>query len=319
MLQKVSNPFMMDSLGRKMRKLRLSLLDACNFRCVYCMPESAKFLPGKNCLTSKELVRISSHFVSFGIEEIRLTGGEPTLRKDLLEIAEGLSDLPLKKLAMTTNALKLRPLLHPLSGTKCKNLNISLDSLDRRKFHSITKMDALPILLDTIDLAQDLGFKIKLNTVVMKGMNDNEIEDFVRFSEERSIEVRFLETMNIGVVRPHFERWFMSAQEMIQKISDNRNLVIRPTEKDSTWFGYETDKGGKIGFIASESKPFCNGCSRLRLDAMGVLRPCLFKEEGLDFRGLSIDEFPEKIKQVVALKPAERIKELLQPMYQVGG
>lgn len=310
---------MTDSYGRRMRKLRLSLLDACNFRCVYCMPEHATFLKEAEWLDVSTLSKMVGNFVRLGIEEIRLTGGEPTLRKDLVEIAEQISKFPLKKFGLTTNAYKLFDHLDGLQNTKLNSLNISLDTLNEKKFFQITKRDAFKQVMRSIEKAKELGFNIKINAVAMRGINDDEIMDFIRFSSQNEIEVRFLEVMNIGVVRPHFKDWFIPAQEMVTRMRDQYQLEPVEVSPDSTSFIYSLDNGAKIGFIASESKPFCGECSRLRLDVKGVLRPCLFKEEGISFAGVEFDRYPELIKKVLKLKPMDRIPELVQPMYQVGG
>jgi cyclic pyranopterin phosphate synthase len=308
-----------DKHKRVMKKLRVSLLDACNFRCVYCMPEDAVFSKRTEHIPYTELIKIIENLVSLGIDEVRLTGGEPTLSPDFMKIVRGLEHLPLEKLALTTNGLTFKKYVSELANTQLNHINFSLDTLDPVKFKNITKVDGLSKVLESIDLAIAYGFKVKVNAVIMKNLNANEILDFVEFSQKKGIEVRFLETMNIGVVKPHFERWFLSADEMIQEITSRYEMTLKPSAHDSTSFNYELSNGAKIGFIASESKPFCGGCSRLRIDAKGNVYPCLFKHEGTSLVGKTLIEYPEIIPGLIAQKPMHRIKKQDTPMYQLGG
>ncbi len=313
---------LIDPQGRHIHKLRISLLDACNMRCLYCMPEKREFVPTKDCLSAIEIKNISSDLVDLGIDEIRLTGGEPLLRSDIREIIEGLSDLKLNKLGLTTNAIKLKKNLAWLSKTNCKSLNISLDSLNAKKFFDITKTNLFESVLESILMAKEMGFHVKLNTVLMKGVNDDEILDFLEFSAKHDIEVRFLELMKIGVVLPVFDSLFISADEATNIIKEKWKLKSLTVPIDSTSFNFlgESDIGmAKFGFIASESKPFCNGCSRLRLGPEGQLRPCLMTNHGPSLKGLDKDGIHTVLKEIMPLKPTDRVKELDQPMYQIGG
>lgn len=308
-----------DQHGRHIHKLRVSLLDACNMRCLYCMPEKINFLPKKNWPKAQELIAICSELIALGIDEIRFTGGEPLLRDDFMDFVFGLDNQPLKKFGFTTNGIHLKKYLNELKNTNCKNLNISLDSLDRANFNRITKTDTLEAVLESIFMAKELGFNVKINTVLLKGLNDHEIHRFVEFAETYDIEVRFLELMRIGVVRNNFDNLFLSADTVIEQIKSRSNLERLEMPIDSTSFNFKTQNGGEIGFIASESRPFCGGCSRLRLGPEGKLRPCLMIDDGPSLRGLKSEEFPAFLKRVMNLKPMHRVKELQQPMYQVGG
>ena len=169
---------LIDSYGRRIRKLRVSLLDACNFRCFYCMPEDVKFKSHKDWLSTEEILNISSLMVGYGVEQIRLTGGEPLMRKGFREIVTGLSDLPLQKLGFTTNGFYLERELDFLKDTNCKHINISLDSLNEDKFNVITRKKSFHKVYPAILKAANSGLKVKVNTVLLKGINDNEILDF---------------------------------------------------------------------------------------------------------------------------------------------
>jgi cyclic pyranopterin phosphate synthase len=310
---------LIDPHGRHIHKLRLSLLDACNFRCVYCMPQNPKFLERDKLMTRSEIKRLATSLVDHGIDEIRLTGGEPSMRSDFLEIVEDLSELNLSRLGLTTNGLHLEKYLPALSKTKLGNINFSLDSLNRVGFQAMTGSPHLEKVLESIFMAQELGFEIKLNIVLMKGLNDKEVVDFVNFSGQYGIEVRFLELMRIGEAREHFEKHFISAGEVIKDLE--MRSVLTPVEKpiDSTSFNYKLENGADIGFIASESRPFCSGCSRLRLSADGQIRPCLMKAEGFSLINKSNDEILEILLKTMSLKPIERIYDVSQPMNQIGG
>ena len=310
---------MVDKHGRRMRKLRISLLDACNLRCLYCMPERPVFMPQKDWASAKDLIHITSNLVALGIEEIRLTGGEPLLRRDFVEIVDELSALPVKKLGLTTNALLLAPYLWLLQHTKLQQLNISLDSLDAENFKRISRRDAFSTVMDAIFTAKTLGFTVKINTVVMKGVNDHELPAFVAWSATHEIPVRFLEVMNIGVMKSQFQERFLSASDMKAMLKADYQFSRLNDTSDSTSRNFRVSNGAEIGFIASESNPFCTGCSRLRLTPKGQIRPCLFMQEGIDLKSLAPEDYPKALATIIAMKPIGRIPHQPQPMYQIGG
>ncbi|WP_127716386.1 GTP 3',8-cyclase MoaA [Halobacteriovorax sp. HLS] len=316
---KQSRTKLVDQHGRHIHKLRLALLDACNFRCIYCMPDDPKFMHKKNLLSSQELISLATHLVDLGIDEIRLTGGEPTLRSDLLEIIRGLDKLNLSKLGLTTNGQHMAKLLPELKNTTCKHLNFSLDSLNKVGFQKMTGSPHLEKVLESIFMAKELGFNVKINAVLMKGFNDKEIEDFIDFSGRYDIEVRFLELMRIGEARESFEKKFVSADEIIERLKKFSSITPISLPIDSTSFNFTLSNGANIGIIASESKPFCTGCSRLRLSADAILRPCLMMNEGYSLRGKDRNEISDLLHKTMSLKPIERIYDVSQPMNQIGG
>src|SRR3989338_683256 len=298
-----SKSILVDAHGRQIHKLRVQLTDACNFRCFYCMPLTPEFLPSLSLLSSGELLDICSALVDFGIDEMRVSGGEPTLRKDFEAIIDGLSGLPLRKLGLTTNGFLLGEKLDFLKRTRCQHINISLDSLRAGRFYEITKTKYFNKVYETVLQAKAQGFKVKVNTVVMRGFNDDEIMDFVRFSAEHDVEVRFLELMKIGCALQNHGLNFVSAQEIIKNIEECEKLLPQSVNRDSTSFNFTTASGAKVGFIASESQPFCGFCSRLRLTATGILRACLMSEAGVNLRGVPPSEYSEILKTVMAMKP----------------
>lgn len=308
-----------DSHNRRIKKLRVSLLDACNFRCFYCMPTDAKFMNASKLLSPDEIKLICSQLCSIGIEEIRVTGGEPTIRKEFKQIMNLLSALPIKKLGLTTNGFTLHQELDFLKTTRCQSINISLDSLSKDNFAEITRRDAFNEVIFSIMSAKKLGFNVKINTVLMKGVNDHEVLDFVRFSSENDIEVRFLELMKIGQACVNQNNQFIAADEVLQEIKKQETLneVIVPS--DSTSFNFTTYSGAKIGFIASESKPFCGSCSRWRLSADGLLRACLMSSQGVNIRGVKFEDYNELVNTVLPMKPIGRIEKINEDMNRIGG
>ncbi len=310
---------LIDNYGRRIRKLRVSLLDACNFRCVYCMPLNPVFMDSSRWLRPDEIEKVCSTLVDFGLEQIRLTGGEPTLRDDFRDIVLRLSTLSLDKLGLTTNGWNLTKELDFLNDSNCKHINISLDSLTKEIFNRITKRDYLDKVLDSILSAKRLGFHVKINTVLMRGINDHEIFDFIKFSAEHDVEVRFLELMSIGQVSGSKDKLFVPASEVIQMISSREELTGEQSKCDSTSFNFKTSSGASIGFIASETLPFCHNCSRWRLSADGFLRVCLMSEKGIYIRDTVPEDYKLILNELLKMKPYRKIERVEQDMYKIGG
>jgi len=283
------------------------------------MPLLPEFLPSSALLSSGELLEICSALVDFGIDEIRVSGGEPTLRSDFEAIIEGLSNLSLGKLGLTTNGFLLDGKFDFLKQTRCQHINISLDSLRAERFHKITKTRYFDKVYKAVLQARTEGFRVKVNVVVMRGINDDEILDFVKFSADHDIEVRFLELMKIGCSIQYHSLYFVSAREIIKKIEESEILLPQSVNRDSTSFNFTTPSGAKLGFIASESQSFCSFCSRLRLTATGKLRACIMSEAGVNLRGISKEQYPAILRTVLRMKPFTRIDHIEQAMYQIGG
>ena len=248
-----------------------------------------------------------------------MTGGEPTLRDDFRDVVLRLSSLPLDKLGLTTNGWDLAKELDFLSDTNCRHINISLDSLTKETFTRITRRDYFDKVLDSVLSAKRLGFHVKINTVLMKGINDHEIFDFIRFSAEHDVEVRFLELMSIGQVSGSKDKLFVPASDIIQMISNREELIGEQNECDSTSFKYKTSSGASIGFIASETLPFCSNCSRWRLSADGFLRACLMSEKGICIRDVKPEDYKSKLNELLMMKPYRKIERVEQDMYKIGG
>jgi len=270
-------------------------------------------------LEPSELFRIVSIISSLGIEEVRLTGGEPTLRNDLCEIASALSALNIKKLALTTNGFLLGRHLKGLADTRCKNINVSLDSLDQETFSRIAMRDGFQETMDSILKSIEMGFNVKLNMVVMKGINDHEIPHFVTFAEKTGTEVRFLELMKIGHASSTQSSLFVSAQTIEDIISQSSIITPEPSEPDATASLYRTNKGGRIGIIAPVTRSFCATCSRWRLSPDGHLKACLMNEGGVSLRGLSEQDIVQECIKALELKPFKGRRETSEMMHAIGG
>ena len=304
---------LVDQFNRHHRYLRISLTDRCNLRCVYCMPaEGLQWIPHADILTKDELVYLAQNFVALGIEHIRLTGGEPTIRKDLLDIISELSRIDgLNDLSMTTNALTLGRLAPKLKHAGLKRLNISIDSLQPERFSQLTRGGKLQKVLDGIDAAHQAGFgtaeaPIKLNIVVIAGKNDDEIADFVEYASQHPavIEPRFIEYMPFGS-RLHQNTHSHSLRE---QLSQHTELVPRQTNLQHTGpasYFTAADYDVDVGFISPISNRFCATCNRLRLSAHGDLRACLAKEPHPTLRSVirnpnhTVEDVQQLIQRVV--------------------
>jgi cyclic pyranopterin phosphate synthase len=310
----------LESHGRRLRKLRVQLLDNCNYRCTYCMPAEPVFSKSSSWLSASQWREVVAPLRERGVDELRLTGGEPLLRPDFIEVAESLSSLSWRKMGITTNAEKLCEVLPEMKRrTKIDSINVSLDSLDPKRFQRITGRGNFEKVLEGIHMAKAMGYLVKINVVVMRGINDGEWLDFMHFSRDNGILVRFLELMRIGPNNEDLSAQLVPAQEMVRRFELASPLTKVEVPKDHTAFEYKSEDGAHIGFIASETQSFCGQCSRLRLTHEGVLRPCLFKNEGHSLVGLKGQALEDVLQKVALSKPLERIETISQPMYAIGG
>jgi GTP 3',8-cyclase len=310
---------LIDTHGRKVRKLRLSLTDKCNLRCHYCMPIDSTFMSEKKYLSAEEYVEIIRDLCAHGLEEVRVTGGEPLMRKSFLQIMESIAVLPLKRIALTTNGVLLDQYLPDLKRLGVLDLNISLDSLNEQTFRQVTNGNHLARVLKNIESARTLGFKIKINVVAMRGVNDHEFVDFIEYSRKHGVEIRFLELMRIGFAREKQDQQFISAKEILETLKAKYTFTPVVRELDATSFNYVLENGAQIGFIASESQAFCGHCSRWRLSADGILRACLLKDDGISVRGMSEFEREAAYLTLLGMKPLMRPKEVAHQMNAIGG
>lgn len=306
---------LIDGFGRKIDYLRVSVTDRCNFRCVYCMPaDGVAFVPREELLTFDELERIVRVFVRMGIEKVRITGGEPTVRKDIVELVRRIGKLPLKSFALTTNGYLLHDLAASFREAGLHRVNISLDTLRRNRFSEMARFDGFEQTWQAIERSYELGFSpVKINMVVMRGINDDEIFDFVELARSRPIHVRFIEYMpsSSEFGNTFDDHRIIKTDELKRIVSERYELTpIVETVKTgpAKLFGISGFEG-KVGFIDPYAEHFCSACNRVRLTSLGKLKWCLFSNEGLDLRGFlrsgrTDEELEEWIRErIVSDKP----------------
>lgn len=278
---------MHDSYGRRINYLRISLTDACNLRCVYCMPEQMKFRPRQELMTDDEIIFLVRVAASLGVTKIRLTGGEPSIRPGVVDLVAEMARTPgIQDLAMTTNGLLLDKLARPLAAAGLKRVNISIDTLDATKFRTLTRWGNVDDVWRSIQAAEEAGLRpIKLNSVIVRGFNDGQdMIDLARLTLENDWEVRFIEMMPFGEISDFQQGNVVSFAEMRQRIE----AVFGPLEEAGYDFvdpsrPYRIPGAlGTLGFISSVTEPFCQGCGRVRLTADGKLRLCLLRDEEVD-------------------------------------
>ena len=280
-----------DTKGRIAKKLRISVTDRCNFACLFCMPEKDKisWIPQQEILDFEEIERITRILASLGIEKIRITGGEPLLRRDLDRLVGELTGLKgIRSVDMTTNGWHLEGKAKALKEAGLRGVTVSLHSLHSDRFSKISGVDALPRVLRGIDRALDVGLKpVKVNSVAIRGYNDDEIMELVEYARERSISIRFIEFMPLDGLGIWSSGRVVSGKEIIEKVSSRYPLVARGRgtgETSSLW--RFADGRGDLGLITPMSDPFCDDCDRIRLTADGKLLSCLFDTEYHDMRHL---------------------------------
>lgn len=275
---------LVDKYGRRITYVRLSITDRCDFRCTYCMAEEMTFLPRQSVLSLEECLRVATAFVGLGVSKLRITGGEPLVRKDALWLIERLGALPgLDNLVLTTNGSQLDRFASPLRKAGVKRLNISLDTLDAGRFRSITRIGDLDKVLRGIDAARTAGFRrTKLNTVMMRGVNDGEFVNLVRFAVTNELDISFIEEMPLGDIVGR-NSTYISSEETRALLGEHFELI--PSAESSGgparyWRipGSET----RIGFISPHSHNFCDTCNRVRITAKGELYPCLGQNDSVD-------------------------------------
>lgn len=289
MLMSLPSAGLKDSYGRTIGDLRISITDRCNFACLYCMPEKVPHLARQEILTFEEIERLARLFLNLGVRKIRLTGGEPLARHGVVELVERLSALKaqgLADLAMTTNGYLLPRLVGALRRAGLDRLNLSCDSLDRENFLRITRRDGLPRLLTAIRAAEEAGFSpLKINCVVVRGLNDHEVADFARFALDTGHIVRFIEFMPLDSGQAWGRERLFSGREILERLRSRFRVEEIPARHPAeTARRYLVEGRAEVGIIASVTSPFCGRCNRLRLTAEGYLRTCLFAHQETDLK-----------------------------------
>ena len=327
---------LIDGFGRLHDNLRISVTDRCNIRCFYCMPQDGvKFMPREEILSFEEIARVARVAVSLGVRKLRITGGEPLVRKNLAVLIEKLIAIPgVEDIALTTNAVLLEDQAEDLYRAGLRRLNVHLDTLDRARFQHITRRDDLPKVLAGLDKAQSLGFgPIKINAVAVKNLVEPDIVPLAQFGRERDIEIRYIEFMPLDAQGIWDKAKVLLQDDMLRLLAEGIGPLEEIPDRDprapASEFRFQ-DGVGRVGFISSVSHPFCLNCNRIRLTSDGKLRYCLFAIDETDVKGLlrsdaSDDAIRATIRQTVAEKwigheiNTQKFVAPPRPMYSIGG
>ena len=302
---------LLDQYGRPLQSLRISVTDRCNLRCEYCMPqEEYIWLERSELLSLEEIAQLARVFVSLGVTDVRLTGGEPLLRRNLEHLVEMLSAIEgLSDIALTTNGLTLAPIAETLRDAGLDRVTVSLDTLRPDRFLALTRRDAHAKVLEGIAAAQQAGFQnTKLNAVIMRGFNEDELVDLIEFGRTSNVEIRFIEYMDVGGALRWSANQVFSREEMLAKLSE-RYGKIEPagSQGSAPASSYRLPDGTRFGIIASTTQPFCGTCDRARITADGMHLLCLYAQHGVDLKRMLRDGEPaEKIAARIAELWTER-------------
>ena len=302
---------LVDGFMRRITYLRLSVTDRCDLRCSYCMPERMTFLPKKDVLSLEELYDLATGFIARGVTKIRITGGEPLVRRDIIDLFSALGRRlghDLEELTLTTNGTQLGVHAEALAKAGVRRVNVSLDTLDRGRFAELTRRDSLPQVLEGIAAAKAAGLKVKLNAVALKGVNEDELPDLIAWGHAEGHDVTLIEVMPLGDVEEERLDQYLPLDSVRTRLAQRWTL----TESDHRTGGPSTyvdiaETGGRLGFITPHTGNFCSGCNRLRVTATGQLYPCLGGGEQVDLRAALRSDDPET-QLAAALDEALRIK-----------
>ena len=327
---------LIDNYGRIAKKLRISVTDRCNMRCGYCMPtNNTQWFDSTEVLSFEEIVRLSSIFANLGVEKIRITGGEPLVRPMIENLIKSIAKIPhIKSIGLTTNGLLLSDRVKKLKSSGLKSVNISLDSFKEDRFKMMTGTNGLDKVIRSIQKAKDAGLDVKINTVVVRGWNDDEVVEFANFARHTGITVRFIEFMPLDGTGIWRSDLVFSKKEMIEKLESNIGKVFPVLEEISApakLYSF-SDRIGTVGFIPSVTEPFCNQCDRIRLTSDGKFLTCLFERPGYDIksylrRGASDEELSQclihcmtmKQEGIVSLIRINGLRPKLNLMHTIGG
>ena len=326
-----------DSYGRVAKKLRISVTDNCNMRCGYCMPkDNTNWFDTADILSFDEIIRFSSIFANLGVEKIRITGGEPLIRPSIERLIASIAQIGgIRSIGLTTNGLLLLERIEALKSSGLASVNISLDSFKEDRFKMITGVDGLAKVINSIQKAIDIGFDVKINTVVVRGWNDDEVLEFANFARRTGVTVRFIEFMPLDGTEIWRSDLVFSKNEMIKKIETNFGkvfpLIQREISAPAKLYSF-SDGIGTVGFIPSVTEPFCSQCDRVRLTSDGRFLTCLFENPGYDIKGLLrkgasdeelasciIDRVTAKQEGIASLIRINGLKPKLNLMHTIGG
>lgn len=322
---------LLDIYERRIDYLRISVTDRCNLRCFYCMPnEGVPFMAYSRILRYEEILRLTDIFLEMGIKKIRITGGEPLIRKNILFLVKELGKRKsLRELTLTTNGIRLSEYAYGLVQAGVERVNVSLDSLNKKNYKQITGVNLFNNVMQGINISQELGLKIKLNIVAMRGRNDGEFLDFLKFGIENDIDIRFIELMPQYYNDSIAENLFIPEDEVLKMIEKMYTLIPGATGSEKTTAKLYKIKNSRVtvGFISAVSHPFCSGCNKIRLMPDGTLRTCLFGDSGVNLKNLlgekkTKKEIKVEIVKAVKAKPEKHNLNEEWPklvMHRVGG
>ncbi len=314
---------MFDKFNRKIDYLRISVTDKCNLRCAYCMPEGIKKITHEHCLRNEEIVEIVKMAASLGVKKIRITGGEPLVKKGIYQLIKAIKAVEgIEDLAITTNGLLAINNVAKLKECGIDRFNISLDTLDREKYKFITKNNQVLNYIALIEelIANDMR-PIKINTVLLKKFNDSEIKDFLKLSQKYDLTIRFIELMPIGELDFDYDKHYLPNEEILNIC---KQLEFVEEGKNVTYYRVPNTKG-KIGLISPISHKFCEKCNRIRLTSDGVLKPCLHSNDEINVRTSNAVEIKEKLIEAIERKPKnhkiedENFENIKRSMNRIGG
>lgn len=323
-----------DAFNRRIDYLRISITDRCNLKCIYCMPERGlKHFDRSEILTSDEIIRIVRIACKYGVRKVRLTGGEPLLRKDIIQLISGIKSAGIKDLSITTNGQRLASMAQTLKKAGLDRINISLDTLIAERYRDMTRGGEIHRVWEAIAEAERAGLSpVKINVVPVRGVNDDEVARFAALTLYKDVHIRFIEFMPIGNNGAWKPDAYLSKDELMERVAAAGKLVRLPFKGGGPSRNYRIEGAqGMIGFISPISDCFCGSCNRLRLTAIGKLRPCLFSEISVDIKtplrnGASDDELETLYRNAVLSKPARHalhegslLHPAMSPMSQIGG
>lgn len=313
-----------DQYGRTFKTLRVSLLSACNLGCVYCTEADDLAIENKQqkatALSAQELANIIHRLhKALGLEVIRLTGGEPLLSPHLIPIIKEVKQSGIDKIKLTTNGFLLERLAKPLKDAGMQSINVSLDAVDEDVFFLMSRRNNVKRILNGIDAALDAGLDVKLNAVLMKNINEQQILPLLHYAFERKIVIRFLEVMSMGHLHEKSEKYLVRKDEVLHTIARHHDFVPLIRSASSTANYWKTDSGNVFGIIANESAPFCHDCNRLRLDSQGNIYGCLSSDHPISIKNLGEDELRERLLEALSHKQSVKFTGSNLSMLNIGG
>jgi cyclic pyranopterin phosphate synthase len=310
-----------DAYGRSFKTLRVSLLNKCNFNCTYCTEGDGKIKETTASLSVEDLLQRIAHLHQhLQLDTVRLTGGEPTLYHQLIEVISGVKNIGIKNISITTNGFLLEKLAAPMKAAGLQNINVSLDAIDEDVFFAMSKRNNVQRIINGILAAQKAGLQVKMNAVIMKGINESQILPLVDFAFANSITIRFLEVMAMGHLHHQPQQYFYSQEALLQTIASKYSFTKIDRKSGATANYWQTNTGHTFGIIANESAPFCSDCNRLRLDSNGHIFGCLSSNQPIKINNWNnLQEVTKKLQEALLQKQSVKFTGSSLSMLQIGG